>query len=729
MLRWPLTLGVDFTTSPASLFGFLNTADDGNLMAAAFDEDKNVLFYVKYGAQPNALLFDGNGVQRGTLATYQSSTRVNPTTFNPYVYPEWGREMAVVPVPGVCKQFYLFYVQSSVIPSLACCPSFSVLLRATIDCSGATPTILTPPTPVDEYLTEPYYGIAVSKEVNGARRLYFVGTRGINSYPITSSGVGTVTRYALTNGAMQPLEADLSPDGTMLVMTASKSNSASGGIFLADVDPVSGAVSNVRAAGNSGLITFGVEFSPDSKKVYYSGKPTAGVGGIYELTIATNNTQYLSNPVSNACFNSQLELAYDGLIYAADNQDRLVTINPTTNVVAIAPAAGVVRPVPAYCNSISSNRSANPTRALPDQIDGQDYTFFFGLPASQVNNLFVSGKLIGSTFRNLYTCLGPLPLTAALTNATEVRVVVRQLDALGAVVAGGYQNQTSWLPPATTFDLVTLFGGYLGNTPDFYQITFEAHNSCGNVSRRIGLVRMNNTISSAAFVFITGIEGPTLTPSQDPKNPSGLGGIGGAVQLTGVLGQGSQGFDSFNATIQEYNNGTLTPVCAVGPVAVTAGTTMIGLNYIVETALGIPDYFKQPGLLKHVFLITLSLTNGCGTSTTVSGYFSPISDSYKVAPTTTAPGTIGLGVTGFRVYPNPADGWVHVEYILPTSQGVQIRVLDARTGQEQLRPLPRTWQAAGPHTMDVNLTSLPAGEYLYQVEAEQLVSKRFTKSE
>ena len=77
MLRWTLPVGVDFTTNPGTLFFVPNLVDDGNLSASAFDEEKRLLFFVKYGAQPNAILFDGNGIQRGSLPAYQSTIRVN----------------------------------------------------------------------------------------------------------------------------------------------------------------------------------------------------------------------------------------------------------------------------------------------------------------------------------------------------------------------------------------------------------------------------------------------------------------------------------------------------------------------------------------------------------------------------------------------------------------------------------------------------------------------------
>ncbi|HEX8328113.1 MAG TPA: T9SS type A sorting domain-containing protein [Hymenobacter sp.] len=720
MLRWVLPVPVDFTTSPASLFAIPNLVDDGNLSAAAFDEDKRLLFFVKYGAQPDALLYDANGVQRGTLPAYRTTSNRTTQSGAPYTYPEWGREMAVVPVPGACKRFYLFYVQSSVIPSLACCPSFTVLLRATIDCNGATPIVLSPPTPVDESLTEPFYGIAVSKEANGTRRLYFVNNRDISSYTISSAGVSAATRYnQSSNLNMQPLEADLSPDGTRLAMTASRGTR---GVWLADVNPATGAVNNLRTVGDANVQTYGVEFSPDSKKIYYAGEASTTIKGIYELILATNATQQLRNTVANACFGSQLELAYDGLIYAADDQDQLVTVDPVTNAVAVAPAVGVVRPIPSYCNSVP-NRTTVVTRALPDQIDGQDYTYFIGTPSPQMGSLSVAAEPLGRPrYRNLYTCEAPLLLNATLTNCVEARVTIKQTDAAGTIVAGGYQNQTSWLPAATSFDLATLFGGYLVASPDYYEVTYEGRNGCGNVTRRIGLARINNEALSADFVFNTGTEGPDLVPGDHPGAASEVGGLGGAVQLVN-----NPGFDTYKATIEEYVNGGLTTLCSVGSVSVPAGTYTIKLNDIVNNGLGpnsyngYPNYFAQR--LGSIYKITLTLLSPCATAIDVTGYFTPVSASYIAAPS-------GNSAPGFAAYPNPTNGSrLRVEYALPAAQTVQVRILDAQTGQERLLPLPRTRQRAGAHALDIDLSALPPGSYIYRVEADQLISKRFIKSE
>lgn len=738
MRKWNLNpIGLSFLTSPTSVYS-QPYPTNGNLNASALDEDDKTLFFLRYGAQLNAGLYDINGVLRATIPSYTSATRQN-VNGTPLVYNIWSREMAVVPVPGACKQFFVFYVQSSIDagPGGCNCPTpRSVLLRLTVDCNGSLPAISNGPTVIDESMTDSNYGIAVSRKYSGTRWLYYCGSSAVNGFPITASGTGTRTvfyTYSTLPSGFNPVEVDISPDGTKMAIASPVANVGSR-TFIADVSTTTGAVTNVAAITPSGT-SYGVEFSPDSKRLYISGTyPIMGAtSGIYYYTVATAQLAGISG--SSSYSQTALELGIDGLIYAAQNvaqntNGQLTSLNPSTNTLNApnATLAPGIFPVPSYCNRGTQGNIIG--FALPDQIDGEDYSFFFDTVEPKVQQLVAGGQnLAPLAFRNLYTCQSSIPLTATLTNVANIRLSVQQCNVNGAGIAPpGLFVQTAWMSPTTSLDLLTLFGSnFFVTNPGTYILTYEGRNTCLNVRRATGLIRVIGALTTFNFRFLPGNEvPPTLAANTSVTTPAQVGGLGGAIEFFNV----TAGFDSYQATVEQFNGGGTYSLLGTSPITnVSTSTTQLALNDVVQNALGYssPNYFAQPSALNQIYRLSISLQNICGSSSVVVGHFQPVSAAYRSAPGS------GLGVaprTTLSMFPNPATtANVQFHFDLPTAQTVQVRLVNLTTGRPGPDLLPRKTLPAGPHALCIDLSALPTGMYMAELLGEQPVRLRFAKSE
>jgi hypothetical protein len=69
-----------------------------------------------------------------------------------------------------------------------------------------------------------------------------------------------------------------------------------------------------------------------------------------------------------------------------------------------------------------------------------------------------------------------------------------------------------------------------------------------------------------------------------------------------------------------------------------------------------------------------------------------------------------LQLAGSALYPNPTTGRIRFDYSLPTSGDVAISV-SSMTGQQLLLPVAE-FQAAGSHSLDLDLSTLPVGAYV-----------------
>lgn len=729
MRKWNLIpTAVSFLGTQPQAFSNPNLPNDGSLTASALDEDDKLLFLIKYGIDPNGGLYDANGALRATIPAYTSTT-IRDSNGIPILYRSWGREMAVVPVPGVCKQFYVFYTQTVPVASSlgGSLTVRTVLLRMTVNCTGASPVISSPPTPIDENFTGEC-GIAVSKKTNGTRWLYIRDRQKLAGYPISTTGVGSAVNFNAPLGG-DVLELDLSPNGTQMAMSITGGGPS---VLLADIDPSTGAVTNFRSVGPSPY-AFGVEFSPDSKTLYISGTQFNGpqtIAGIFTYTVATaSSLAFLTASNLQGLGQTALELAFDGKIYGCGTNGGLIGINPVTNTLA-APIAGVTVTQPSgyYINPLSGQKGY----ILPEQIDGEDYTFFFEGLEPRLGAVQAGGLgLNPNKFQNYYTCQSSIPLTATLTNVTQVKVILDRANADGTLVGNASPLSSPFFTAGTALNLLTVFGSnYFLNSPGYYRLTYEGYNACSNVRRVTGLIRVTNGVPVANFNFRTGQTGAAAVPGAPTTvtAPANVGGIGGAVELSNT----ATAFDVYRAVIEQYANGTYTTVGTVLDGVFANGASSIRLNDIMNQALGTApgtNYFAAQ--LNQVYRILLTLENTCGPSSTTVGYFTPTTTAYRnVAGSSN--GTSQQTKATLALYPNPGtatDGIVQLRYELPATQAVEIRLLNLTTGRQYPTALAQSVQTAGTHQLAVDLTGLPAGQYVAELVGEQQARVRFAKAE
>ena len=162
--------------------------------------------------------------------------------------------------------------------------------------------------------------VVVSKYGTNSFYAYLVSTSGISNTPVISSS-GDVLTETNSQGYMK-----ISPDGTWLA----RANGSGSSIEIFNFDALTGIVSNViKGAGFGGIRKlYGVEFSPDSKKLYvntwYS---SASGGGLYQYDLLDNNI-LASRVFISDLPDGALQLAPNRKIYAVKNgQASLAVIN------------------------------------------------------------------------------------------------------------------------------------------------------------------------------------------------------------------------------------------------------------------------------------------------------------------------------------------------------------------------------------------------------------------
>jgi hypothetical protein len=669
---------------------------------AAFDEANQPIFYAKRVSDPfgtgeyNLTVFAGNGTPGVNAAGDNVIGSVPVPGVSGARYKEIGNEVAIVPVPGACRQFYLIYMFSSG-------GSYMALASNIINCSGAVPQIGATNLIYNLTNSAEEGALAVSRENNGTRYIYSLAYGGIRRTPLTSSGFGATVLDVATNAVAT--EMDLSPDGTRLAFGAFKYPT---GLFDAQVNTTTGVVSSLQVRQAPGTLNkqmFGVEFSPDGSKIYYSGgdafttDPNA-VTGIWQLTLATSQLQLLPN--TRGYDTSMIETGYDGLLYtvsdfkAAPGAGRLLTINTSNGTTALSPITTVF------------DVQGKNVIILPDQIDGEDYTYLFSTAAPTIGALAVSGQtLIQSTASsarvNVFGC-SAIPLTAPTTNVAAYQVTLTQTTSTGVLQPTVYQYTTGSLSTLPS-DIRTLDNSHLTSFPGYYQIKVIALNTCGNQVQRIGYIRYANAVASASnFRFMTGQSGAALqVPGNASSSPTSVGAVGGGIDFSQINAVGS--FGSYQIRIEDLS-GNL--VADTGPLNATGNTAPYTFRDIVFETTGLSNYFDTR--LNQTFRVILTLRGGTCASSAIAGYFRPTTTAYRSAPVTLAPAVLA---------PNPLENRRGtLTYDLPSEQTVQIVLLDGLSGK-QVRVLQApAKQAAGQHSINVDAEGLRSGLYLYKIVSD-----------
>ncbi|GAA3934117.1 hypothetical protein GCM10022406_18340 [Hymenobacter algoricola] len=567
------------------------------------------------------------------------------------------------------------------------------------------------------------FGIAVSKLRNGSVRDLYHGPDafgGLSQYVISGAGISAGTTYSLNGVPASTTEMDISPDGQSIAwqhldkvyrLNRAVNNGALDISLLSTYTPE-------LAPGVPVQVVRGLEFSPDSKKILVAGYRNQPIGtsptaGIISLDRVTGQSSYVAGSAS--CGNTQLELAYDGLIYGIANSGSLCSINPASLAFATSPLSPALTLHP----TSAAAPYDSPFERLPNQIDGEDYQFFFGVAAATLSTPQVDGlSILPGLAQNVYNCK-PLALSATVTNASSVRVTVTSALADGTLTSAF--TATTGFTPALPTSLLPLLNGRTG----YFQVSVEARNSCGQTVQRRGLVQVSSLTPSSAVLKFNDCGGVAQTPSNDPAVPTVVGQYGASIGISNSTGD----YDTYQATFEQWDGGTTYYQIGnkTGAIARTGNLAAIPLNGLANQA-GLGSGYFTPGNAGSELTVrlTITLNNACGSST-ATGIFKPADTNCR--------GTLADGATrqpDARVafFPNPlANERGRFEYTIPVAQPVTLTLVDALTGQVRLTLLSGATQAAGAHTLDFDASHLPKGLYFYRLVTDRVVVGRLAKSE
>ena len=669
--------------------GFANTTalSEYAVSNGAFDENGNVLFSVTDDDIRNAA-----GISVGTLANY---------TLLPegHFYGTLGKEISIVPVPGSCRDFYILYLKYG----FSQWHQSVYLLSAKVSVSTAGVVTIVNNGAVVGMTGQNFMCFAVGKlnTTNNTRALYTIGDIGLFKYTISSSGIslGTEITGITTRGAKI---LELSSDGNKLAWIE---NSLSGVVYIHVYD----FITDVKKAISTITFDFngynGLEFSPADDYIYFSAaSSTPSVGGIYKVAATGSSASVVPTQITSGTYMyTDLELGRDGFIYAIDglpststvaNSGVLGRINPATDVVATTniPLASAK-----YVNYLHGD-----FYMLPDQIDGENYDYFFGTP-KLTDAFIINGNAVSSTIAtNTFTCAA-IALQNTASVATAYQITINKADANGNVVSG-YSYTTGLIAsaPPSTIDLKALDAAYLASSTGYFKIQFFTQNACTS-STYIGLIQ-NSTISAASANFkLNDGDGHAFSPDNTLPGDT-LSASGGSISghySTGYIATYEIKVDKVDCSTGSVLTANVVNVPAT---AVTNGdpSTITAVSFNLKST---PKnyFFSNAGCFK----VTYTVTNACGSSSQ-TGYFNSDPALFRIG------NNLESTSNANNIYPNPTKGLTTVVF-LSKEERIVTCALSNIQGGNVLRVVDAYSASTGINEMTFDTTNISAGIYLYQL--------------
>jgi hypothetical protein len=333
----------------------------------AYDADGKVLFYIQ-----NMTVYDANGVGVGSLPIGTSSV-------TGYSYPSILHEIAIVPVPGSCNRFYVIYCLNRVFVGNA-------LKHAIVTINPDGTISVSTDTQVLAQNSGNTGAIAVTTALStdGVRKLYWVsGHGGIFEYDITASGI-TLSNVEAGYDPLDPegktyhaIEAEISKDRQHLIWVEKD------GAYYRAINAMEGEVSIFKLD----LTMWGIEFNADEDGFYVSTETDNQgtiTGGIYHYTSFSSNAPVLVNNTSDYT-RTLIEKGKDGNFYAVNYNGILGSF------VGNGPAAAAYGGLLVYSSNFNSCLGGLDYYKLPDQIDGEDYNYFYGVAAINITGMNING--------------------------------------------------------------------------------------------------------------------------------------------------------------------------------------------------------------------------------------------------------------------------------------------------------------------------------------------------
>jgi Secretion system C-terminal sorting domain len=651
MRKWPLVpFNVDMSVSPIpsppTFPGLSFPVDNYSASNAAYGSTGNLLFYV-VDREGFSQITNANGSVAGVLGDYFAGVF--------YIFPS--NEVAIVPKPGTCSTFYVIYTRMNVAAGI-------YYLYVEVDATNPNNCIVTqgdltsPPSGVPQGFpinTSSFGinvgGIAVSKVISGSgasamRRLYMCGSEGIYKSEITSAGISAPTLILgpepeFLNVDFQTPELELSFDFTALAW--GDRNKLHRVILDGNGDYVPNSLYSVTFPDlrNEPREIHGLEFLSNSVSALYvsyglpSPNPeTIGLGGLYRVNLQIGSVTQITTDGLLAA--TQLELARNNFIYGGNPifnngavSSNLIQINPANNQVFSAPVSGFL--------GFHDTGGVTSFVTLPDQIDGENYGFFFGLPDLNISNVTIQGIPAGTscaTGSNVFNCV---PITFNASYGSGSTPAQHRFEIASFQSGNCIQNATfSFIgsftagAPAPNFDLRTLtnsLGQNLGNTSGRFRVKYFAQNSCGIIKDVTRWINVSAAPQPNAALSLNNGQGVTFDPPNFDQTPPITGtnvqltAKGSSVSLSGSTGT----ISSYRVFLEEVNctNGSTIQTIPTNPLVtfnppISSGSSIAGvnLNFLSE-----PDGFfsnawdaNSAALLNKCFKITAQVSNPCGSS-------------------------------------------------------------------------------------------------------------------
>jgi len=686
----------------------------------AYDESNNLLFYIE-----DENVYNSSGNYVAALNGY------TPIPYGDKCYGAIQNEIAIAPVPNTCNRFYVIYLMHNM-----CGPSplsGVALLYSLVEVNGSSISMISNGNRLNIYGGN-YSGLAVGTiRDDNTRDLYVVGYGKLDLYQISDSGISfTQTLSSNASGVnYQTLELELAPDGTKIAWGDPLDNKLYVARFNPDESLGTINIHTISAGVGNQYGIYGIEFNADASKIYGScpGFKNMGgygitVGGIFYYDLIASSTTFIN--LDGAYSNTQIELVKDGNLYFADTDGSLMSLNPSTNTISTFSPATTL-----YSNGVSG--PSGYFFRLPDQIDGEDYNYFFGYP--KVSGSFeINGEVPNPTAKlDVYTC-SAIALSGNYQHATGYRVTIQSATSTGVTTSEyryDYPSSTGYVTSLPA-DLRTLDGSYLSNASHagkYYTITVTATDNCSKTITVSGLVQLNAiAFASSSFSFNPG-NGVLGTPSTDYSSPNQLGYYG-----LGINASGSTGYlESYSISIYTYDISTgdiLSTLCATPDIVINNNPSTLGsinLNSVLGTYCSTYGYFAQHP--NTYCKLVLQVSNACGSSSAV-GYFVNSIATMRLGNFNKVSGIATSQTSSNKVsaVPNPFIEHSEIRFSLPEALPVTLRITDAK-GQEITSLLSGEVLSAGVHRYTLEGAGLEPGLYFYQLIADQVYIGKLIKSE
>lgn len=383
-VQWIGSNPVKFTLpTPAGGYNGLPAAYSSNVMQ---DASGNLLFFVV-----DDVVYDKDG----NLIDYLQGNQ--------------GTELMIVPAPGNCDIYYIFYAVEGIthFGGTSSDPNFAILDMSsyslsnyTFKCDYGQPSCLTSPSPVKNQIGGSEWSSMTNNNglltfatsplnTNNERFIYTMLGGRLLTVKLDVNGLSYVDHFVVNpstfggsnlRGEMEIVE--LANGDYRLASTYSHRPLSDWyyGFFYVDVSATTGLTTssvNLFFYNDNQLFTKGLEMSPDGEFIYITHNSTTTTPSVideYQVGVSSSPTAVSGIPSLQAADfeNSQIELGSDGKLYFATN-NRLATYDLTTSTWNNSQLNIT------YTSNLGAGLASNVYEAylLPDQIDGMDYTAHF----------------------------------------------------------------------------------------------------------------------------------------------------------------------------------------------------------------------------------------------------------------------------------------------------------------------------------------------------------------